>query len=252
MNDPAGLLLTFVGKVPYSLGAPIAAMGYSAAKRRADCSSAAAFVVKAETGLDFGRTADAQYKATERFRVPLTNLRRNDLLFFGLWNNPSNPPGYAGVQHVAIALGGLDLVEEGGTTDNVNVARLSAFRGHLLYATRPFSTKPVPPMPTPEADMLDVTFTPGQLGTLTTDGKPDTRGLRLDTTAGIPIPKTLRGVSGLFVKVRNEAAYLASVDGAPVAILAHNATFVPDAPVAQPDYLAHVHSVGGVLTITPA
>lgn len=142
MADLAEVALRYVGIVPYDLGAPVEAMTYRTSLLRADCSSFVQYCASiAEPGLTLPRTADRQYQATERFRIANpspANLRRNDLLFFGGWDNPSNPPGYAGIQHVAISLGGDALVQEGGSVDNVNTAdTVRAYGRHFLYATRP-------------------------------------------------------------------------------------------------------------------
>lgn len=90
-------------------------------------------------GFTLPRTADAQYRATQQYRVlnpSPSNLQRNDLLFFGGWPSGDNPAGYAGIQHVAISLGGNSLIQEGPL--NVNIATVSGYGRYFLYATRPF------------------------------------------------------------------------------------------------------------------
>jgi cell wall-associated NlpC family hydrolase len=140
--------LKYIGKVPYVLGAPTAAMGYATGHLIADCSSFAQFLCGQE-GYVIPRTADEQYRATQQFAVSPPCFA-DDLLFFGGWNDPSNPPGYAGIQHVAISLGGDNLVQEGGgnaqypSIENVNVGTISAYGSHFLYATRPFGEPMVP------------------------------------------------------------------------------------------------------------
>ena len=131
---------TFIGMVPYALGAPTAKS--AAGLTKADCSSFVQFLYQ-QAGIALPRTADQQYKATQTLQVanPSTaTLQPGDLLFFGGWDTPENMPGYAGIQHVAIYAGNGNIIQEGGTTaGNVNVTPLSAYEGHFIAATRPFA-----------------------------------------------------------------------------------------------------------------
>lgn len=131
---------TFIGMVPYALGAPTAKS--AAGLTKADCSSFVQFLYQ-QAGIALPRTADQQYKATQTLQVanPSTaTLQPGDLLFFGGWGTPENMPGYAGIQHVAIYAGNGNIIQEGGTTaGNVNVTPLSAYEGHFIAATRPFA-----------------------------------------------------------------------------------------------------------------
>jgi len=133
-----------VGKVPYHLGA---SMTNTAKGIVADCSS---FVKNlfAGYGIALPRTADAQYKYTmtgskhgttivapgQSFST--SQLLPGDLVFMGGWNDPSNPPGYAGIQHVTVYAGGNNVVEEGGTSQNVNVTSIANFKGKVIAVTR--------------------------------------------------------------------------------------------------------------------
>jgi hypothetical protein len=72
---------------------------------------------------------------------PASLLQLADLVFFGRWVNPDNPPGFAGVQHVAAVHhcdpdGTIWIIEEGGINNNVNIANLADFAGQVLYVTR--------------------------------------------------------------------------------------------------------------------
>jgi hypothetical protein len=136
---------TFIGIVPYRLGAPTASSAVGLTK--ADCSSFVQFLYQ-QAGIALPRTADQQYKATQTLQVanPSTStLQPGDLLFFGGWDTPANMPGYAGIQHVAIYAGNGNIIQEGGTAaGNVNVTALSAYEGHFIAATRPFASSSSP------------------------------------------------------------------------------------------------------------
>jgi cell wall-associated NlpC family hydrolase len=145
-----------IGKIPYQLGASV---GQTASNVVADCSS---FVQKvfSNNGIDLPRTADQQYKATmtgggvtselggkyatgttvagggSNGIISANVLKPGDLVFFGGWNDADNPPGYAGIQHVAIYAGNGNIVEEGSANQNVNAVPLSSFNGHIIAATR--------------------------------------------------------------------------------------------------------------------
>jgi hypothetical protein len=154
----------YIGLIPYHRGA---SMTNTQKLAYADCSSFAKFVY-AQIGITLPRTADAQYKATltKKIANPTTaNLKPGDLLFFGGWNTPDNPPGYGGVQHVGIYAGGGNIINETSTgSGNVQVQKLSAYGSHFLAATRPtgVTTSSVnagtladPSKPTPtQADVL--------------------------------------------------------------------------------------------------
>jgi len=139
MSDLIDTLTPFVGKVPYDLGAPVEAMGWSAANMRADCSSFVKWGVQRVYGIDLPRPADQQFRATEAHRVG-PPYQRNDLAFFGGWVDAAtlavNPPGYKGVQHVAVLRDATTLIEE--APPNVKITALSAYGRHLLFVTRPF------------------------------------------------------------------------------------------------------------------
>jgi murein DD-endopeptidase MepM/ murein hydrolase activator NlpD len=129
----AAAAIRLVGKIPYKFGA---SADQTAARSGADCSSFIQYIERL-VGVNLSRTADAQYKDTQAQAVSRTDLRTGDLLFFGGWNDPSNPPGYAGIQHVAMYIGNGKLVQEGGSSNNVNVANVADFGSHFMYATRP-------------------------------------------------------------------------------------------------------------------
>lgn len=129
----AAAAITLVGKIPYHYGA---SAEQTAAGSGADCSSFIQYI-ESLVGVNLSRTADAQYKDTQAQAVSKTDLKTGDLLFFGGWNDPSNPPGYAGIQHVAMYIGNGKLVQEGGSNNNVNVANVADFGSHFMYATRP-------------------------------------------------------------------------------------------------------------------
>jgi hypothetical protein len=178
----------WVGRLPYLLGASVA---QTAAHQHADCSS---FQQWAYSGfhLDLPRTADQQYRATmtgggvtspvdgswyakgktiwQGVNVgdmpPASLLQLADLVFFGRWVNPDNPPGFAGVQHVAAVHhcdpdGTIWIIEEGGINNNVNIANLADFAGQVLYVTRVDGvTEPDPNPPTPPRTAMNYTAQP--------------------------------------------------------------------------------------------
>jgi hypothetical protein len=141
--------VSYNGQLPYKLGASI---GETAKGIAADCSSFVQYVFS-QNKIDLPRTADQQYLATKTGGgvksaidgssyatgqdVALNNLQPGDLVFLGGWNDPSNLPGYAGIQHVAIYIGNGNIVQEGGgVTNSVNVAPLALYSGHVIAATR--------------------------------------------------------------------------------------------------------------------
>src|ERR1035437_183432 len=127
----------YIGLIPYHLGA---SMTNTQKLTAADCSSFAKFVY-AQVGITLPRTADAQYKATIANKISsptTTNLKPGDLLFFGGWNTPENPPGYGGIQHVGIYAGNGNVINETSyRTGNVQVDKLSDYGSHFMAATRP-------------------------------------------------------------------------------------------------------------------
>ena len=149
----AGLATSEIGQIPYKLGATV---GDTANKIAADCSS---FIqsIFSKAGIDLPRTADQQYLATKSgggltnaagepyatgtsiSTSDLSKLQAGDLLFFGGWNDSSNPPGYGGVQHVGVYAANGVFIEEGGDTQNVNAAVISSpdWLSHLIGITRP-------------------------------------------------------------------------------------------------------------------
>src|ERR1035437_919323 len=134
----------YIGLIPYHLGA---SMTNTDKLAYADCSSFVKFVY-GQVGYTLPRTANAQYKATQSLAIPnpsTKNLVPGDLLFFGGWNTPDNPPGYGGVQHVGIYMGNGYVIDEGAAnTTNVGTAKLSSYGSHFLYATRPLTgTSPI-------------------------------------------------------------------------------------------------------------
>lgn len=261
--DLAATALSDVGLVPYDLGAPVEAMDYRASLRKADCSSAVKVWVKRSTGIDLPRTADQQYRATEAHRV-YAPFMRGDLLFFGGWISADNPPGYAGIQHVAISLGGDALVEE--TNDgpgNVRVGTLSVYGKHFLFATRPFGDAMIP---------LKLTGGVGTARLLKTDGTPATtlveankliRLFRLRDGAHVTPTKFEYDVAGsgqvgpgqitpIYANTAVESVLLV-VDGEPCALLSRNCRFdlanTPAKPVA---FDIHVSiAADGTRTVTP-
>lgn len=126
MNGDAAITyaLSLIGKIPYKFG-------------YRDCSW---FIESCfyKEGINLPRTADWQYFATQNSAVDLDDIQRADLLFFGGWIDAQNPAGYAGIQHVGLAISSTQFVEEGGATQNVNVSNISEWRNHLFYATRPY------------------------------------------------------------------------------------------------------------------
>lgn len=136
----AAAAIALVGKIPYSYGA---SAEQTAARSGADCSSFIQYI-ESLVGVNLSRTADAQYKDTQAQAVSKTDLKTGDLLFFGGWNDPSNPPGYAGIQHVAMYIGNGKLVQEGGSNNNVNVANVADFGSYFMYATRPSASGRLP------------------------------------------------------------------------------------------------------------
>jgi cell wall-associated NlpC family hydrolase len=131
---------TFIGILPYHLGAGTASFNNLTA---ADCSS---FVqnIYLKFGVKLQRRADAQYKQTKAYAISnpsVKNLQPGDLLFFGGWNTPENPPGYAGIQHVGIYAGNGYVIDEGAAVkNNVGTTKLSNYGSHFLAATRPLAT----------------------------------------------------------------------------------------------------------------
>jgi cell wall-associated NlpC family hydrolase len=135
---------TFTGKIPYVLGGKglnLDAVSSGATNFVADCAS---FVqaIYAKAGISLPANAASQYQQTKGNTVTTTldtsKLLPGDLLFFGGWNEPSNPPGYGGVQHVGIYAGNGMVVDEGGANPgNVGVTSLSSYgTGHFIAATR--------------------------------------------------------------------------------------------------------------------
>jgi hypothetical protein len=129
----------YIGLIPYRLGAGVVSTRTLTA---ADCSSFVQFVY-GQLGYSLPKAADAQYKATAATQIKspaVANLKPGDLLFFGGWNTPDNPPGYAGIQHVGIYAGNGFVIDEGGAVaNNVGTAKLSNYGTHLLAATRPLN-----------------------------------------------------------------------------------------------------------------
>jgi hypothetical protein len=126
----------YIGLIPYHLGAGVVSTRNLTA---ADCSSFVQFVYK-QIGYTLPRAADAQYKATLKTAIPspsTANLKPGDLLFFGGWNTPENPPGFGGVQHVGIYAGNGYVVDETSSRGNVGTVKLSDYGSHFLAATRP-------------------------------------------------------------------------------------------------------------------
>jgi cell wall-associated NlpC family hydrolase len=153
---------SFSGKIPYKLNAStldLSKVSAGATNFVADCSL---FVQKvfADAGISLPRNAAAQYKQTEKQTVATTpdtsKLQPGDLLFFGGWNEPNNPPGYGGVQHVAIYAGNGMVVDEGGANpNNVGVTSLSSYSGHFIAATRmPATSQTVQPGSNPVSDFV--------------------------------------------------------------------------------------------------
>jgi hypothetical protein len=138
---------SFVGTIPYKLGASV----YETAHHQAaDCSSFTQYIYT-NFHIDIPRTADRQFQATQTggvvystsggmyaqgVTVPfsITSLQLGDLLFFGGWSTPANPPGFMGIQHVAIYAGNGKIVEE--NTPNVQLSNLSKYAGHIICASR--------------------------------------------------------------------------------------------------------------------
>jgi hypothetical protein len=236
MDDLAGRMLRLVGIIPYELDADPDAIGWSAALAVADCSSAVKWCGANSTPpLILERTADEQYRQTEGSRIPnpsAANLRRNDLLFFGGWTDPTNPPGYAGVQHVAVSLGGDGLVQEGGgnaehsSIENVNVGTVSAYGSHFLYATRPLGG----PMSVP------VSYTGAGLGVATVRKNPAVRVIDVATgqyripSADSYVVRDMGtigpGPVGAYVAAVPEPVYEIEDAGDRALLLARNADFV--------------------------
>src|ERR1035437_2675027 len=144
----------YIGLIPYHLGA---SMTNTDKLAYADCSSFVKFVY-GQVGYTLPRTANAQYKATQSLAIPnpsTKNLVPGDLLFFGGWNTPDNPPGYGGVQHVGIYMGNGYVIDEGAAnTTNVGTAKLSSYGSHFLYATRPLTGTPIPTNPSVNSSAL--------------------------------------------------------------------------------------------------
>jgi hypothetical protein len=151
----------YIGLIPYHLGASVTNTQKLA---YADCSSFVQFVY-GQVGYSLPRTASAQYKATKTTVIanPSTkNLKPGDLLFFGGWNTPDNPPGYGGVQHVGIYAGNGFVINEGaGTTGGTNVGTdtLKSYGTHLIAATRPLgdATTTVATQTVADATIADTT-----------------------------------------------------------------------------------------------
>ena len=153
----ADIAKRYIGLIPYHLGASMTNTNKLA---YADCSSFVKFVY-AQVGYTLPRTADQQYKATKKLAIasPSTkNLKAGDLLFFGGWNTPDNPPGYAGIQHVGIYMGNGYVVDEGAAVKgNVGTTKLSNYGTHLIAATRPYGNIPAAAATTPKvADPIAV------------------------------------------------------------------------------------------------
>jgi hypothetical protein len=175
----------FVGKIPYLLGSSVYA---TAQHKTADCSSFTQYVYT-HFGIDLPRTADRQAQATvdggkvystsgaqyaTGKTVSLDSLELGDLVFFGGWNTPANPPGFMGIQHVGMYAGYGQVVEEGGCTQNVNVCPLSSFKGHIITATRVNGVTPM--------------AIPAPIGTVTISSVASTRGIASDGTSLVEIP----------------------------------------------------------------
>jgi hypothetical protein len=132
---------TFVGEIPYKLGSSgldltQVSSNPTLKKFVADCSLFVQNVFK-QAGVSLPRNAASQYKQTQGQSVPVANIQPGDLLFYGGFNTPDNPPGYGGVQHVAIYAGNGQILQEGGVSNNVEVASFKDYQPYLIAATRP-------------------------------------------------------------------------------------------------------------------
>lgn len=135
---------SFQGKIQYVFGGKgldLTAVSNGAMNFGADCASFVQAVFK-QAGISLPANAAEQYRQTKAQTVTTTpdtsKLQPGDLLFFGGWNEPNNPAGYGGVQHVAIYVGNGNVVDEGGANaSNVGVAPLSSYgTSHFIAATR--------------------------------------------------------------------------------------------------------------------
>jgi len=217
MADASSLVsnaTSLIGKVPYKLGASV---GETASNVVADCSS---FVQRVFTvsGIDLPRTADQQYKATmtgggvtsalggkyatgttvasggSSGTISASSLLPGDLVFMGGWNDPTNNPGYAGIQHVAIYAGNGTIVEEGGANQNVNATPLSSFNGHIIAATRVNNVTTSSTSSTTQQSSGGIDLTPGGIiNTLLTPATSVTDGISTSITSGV------NGLEGVFL-----------------------------------------------------
>ena len=245
MSDLADTALADVGHVPYVFGAPPEAMDYAAANRKADCSSAVEVWVMRATGITIPRTADRQYQWSEAHRV-YAPFMRNDLFFFGGWGGTDNPPGYAGVQHVAISLGGDALVEETNAgPGNVRVGSLSSYGSNFLYATRPFGDAMIPLKLTGGVGTARLLKTDGTVAATLAAVDPRIRLFRLRDGAHVTPTKLDYDVAGgcqigpgqvtpLYANTVAESALLVDLAGDACALLSRNATFTPATKPAGP------------------
>ena len=156
---------SFVDKIPYNFGSSpnlIAAATKGISLTAADCSG---FVkaVFAQAGVNLSHNADTQYTQTKSNSIAASDIQPGDLVFFGGWDTPSNPAGPNGIQHVGIAIGNGQFVEEGGNTQNVNVASLASFAPYYKGATRVPLTMPAAGSTSPILDFV------GGLGNLVSD-----------------------------------------------------------------------------------